>query len=206
MEKTISGLNSKWWYRLIKVIFISLFILSLVIANGVNIYQGIGRIDENKTLIYCNGGDKRILTIKRAGTYFDNSDFIGGFDYKKFYEGYYSEYKIKGIIEACYDTQVDDIFWIQRLHEIRGFKSDPKQFDEQYALEQYKAMTSGYKSDTQKASYLDYSIHLFDIKPVYSYMQFILYILLSNILVFVIFEIIRRIFYYIFLGSIKPKK
>lgn len=210
-KKTISYLNSKAWYRFLKVVFIFIFIAVILIANGINISEGIGRIDKDKTLIYCNGGDKRVLTARQAGVYFSNYEFIKGFDYKKFYEGYYNEYTIKDILQACYDkvpeyNNDEDIYLMQRVYEIQGFKANPKKFDEAYLKEQFKVMTEGYKSKDQKISYLDYSIHLFDIKPAYTYKDFVLYSLITNLSILLIFEVLRRVFYYIVLGTIKPKK
>lgn len=210
-KKTISYLNSKAWYRFLKIVFIFIFIAVILIANGINISDGIGRIDKDKTLIYCNGGDKRVLTARQAGVYFSNYEFIKGFDYKKFYEGYYNEYTIKDILQACYDkvpeyNNDEDIYLMQRVYEIQGFKANPKKFDEDYLKEQFKVMTEGYKSKDQKISYLDYSIHLFDIKPAYTYKDFVLYSLITNLSILLIFEVLRRVFYYIVLGTIKPKK
>lgn len=204
---TYENLKSKWWYRLIKVVFLFVFVVVILIANGANIGEGIGRINDNKTLIYCKGGDKRVLTAKQAGVYFGNYELIRGFNYKKFYEGYYNEYDIKNIFKACYDKiPIDDIFAIQRVYEITGLKDSPRQYDEKYLNQQIELITTGYKSDTQKASYLDYSINLFDIKPSYSYWEFIMYFFIINISILILFEIARRIFYYIILGTFKPYK
>jgi hypothetical protein len=208
---TISDLNKKVWYRLLKVIFISIFIIVIIIANISNIVEGAWRINEDKTLIYCNGEGKRVLTAKQAGVSFSNYEFIKGFDYKKFYEDDYNEYEIQNILQACYDSvpkhnNVEDVYLIQRMQEIMGFKNSPKKYDDDYLKEQFKIMTEGYKSRSQKISYLDYSVHLFDIKPVYSYREFILYSLLINFGVLLIFEILKRAFYYIVLGTIRPKK
>ncbi|MFA7050011.1 MAG: hypothetical protein WC164_02800 [Patescibacteria group bacterium] len=210
-KKTISYLNGKAWYRFLKVIFIFIFIAVILIANGINISEGIGRIDKDKTFIYCNGGDKRIITAKQAGVYFSNYEFIKGFDYKKFYGDYYNEYIIKDILKACYDkvpehNNDEDIYLMQRVYEIVGFKANPKKYDDNYLKEQFKIMTEGYKSKDQKISYLDYSIHLFDIKPAHTYKDFVLYFFITNFSILLIFEVLRRVFYYIVLGTIKPKE
>ncbi|HNV62263.1 MAG TPA: hypothetical protein PKN54_04860 [Candidatus Cloacimonas acidaminovorans] len=210
-KKTISYLNGKAWYRFLKVIFIFIFIAVILIANGINISEGIGRIDKDKTLIYCNGGDKRVVTARQAGVHFSNYEFIKGFNYKKFYEDHYNEYDIRYILMACYDevpeyNNNEDIYLMQRVYEITGFKANPKKYDDNYLKEQFKIMTEGYKSKDQKISYLDYSIHLFDIKPVYNYKDFVLYSLIANFSILLTFEVLRRVFYYIALGTIKPKK
>lgn len=205
-NKTIAFLNTKMWYRLIKVVFVFLFLVSVSAATWVIFDNDMYRLDRDKTLIYCNGGDKRVLTANEAGVYFSNSDFIGGFDYKKYFEGY-NDYTIRDIYRACYDKlPVDDVYEIQRIYEITGFKSNPKQYDEDYLESQVREMATGYKSNEQKNAYLDYSVHLFDIKPIYSHVEFIEKIITVNLIIVVFFELIRRSFYYIVLGSIKPKK
>ncbi len=206
MEKTITALNERWWYRVLKVSYLFFFVISILIANGILISDGVRKIDKDKTLIYCNGGDKRILTAKQSGVYLDGDDFSKGFDYKKFYEGDGNKYNINDILEACYDAISQDIFITQRTYEIVGFKDSPKEYDENYLNEQVDSMEKGYKSDAQKASYLDYSTRLFDIKLVYSYGEFLFGFILTNVSILAFFEIVRRAFYYIALGAIKPKK
>lgn len=49
-------------------------------------------------------------------------------------------------------------------------------------------------------------VQLFDIKPVYSYSEFINYFLIANLSIFGFFEVLRRIFYYVVLGKIVPKE
>lgn len=52
-KKTISYLNDKAWYRLLKVIFILLILLCLYFLFVLLAENGIKRLDNNKTLIYC---------------------------------------------------------------------------------------------------------------------------------------------------------
>lgn len=209
-NKNITYLNSKAWYRFLKVIFIITVLLALLIMNGVLISDGVARIDADKSLINCTRGEKRTVSFKRAGIYFNNYDLVG-FDYKNFYEGYYNDYKIKDILIACYDISSDiDIFAMQRAHEIAnklsGDKKELTEADKQMIDKEIKQMTEGYKTNTQKASYLDYSFKLFELKPIYTYTEFIKYFVLGNIIIFLFFEISRRVFYYIVLGTLRPRK
>jgi len=71
---------------------------------------------------------------------------------------------------------------------------------------------NAYKKETAnmfgnaKAQYLDFSFHMFDITPVFTYNSFLELFFIGNIVILLIFEAIRRGFYYIVLGSIKPEK
>ena len=205
MKKPIKSLSDKKWYRALKIIYLFIFVSTILITNGSLVAEGIGRIDRDKTLIYCNGGEKRILTAKQAGVYFDNYAFWRGFDYKKFFEND-NKYTINDIFEVCYDNSTEDVFLTQRTYEIIGLKDNPKEYDKNYLDDQIKMLESGYKTDIQKESYLDYSVRLFDIKPVYSYGEFIFSFIISNILILFIFELIRRVFFYILLGTVRSKE
>jgi len=206
MDKNINYLNSKAWYRALKVFFIFVFIGVLLLANIIVFDEPVKSIDENKTLIFCNGGEKRVITAKDSKTYFSSNDFKEGFNYKKYFEGY-NNYAIKQILTDCYDEfPTDDIFVVQRVYEITGFKDNRKTYKEDYLNAQIKEISSGYKTDEQKAKYLDYSTHLFDIEPHFSYWKFIITFILTNIAILVVFEILKRSFYYIALGTLRPKK
>jgi len=205
MDKNISELNSKMWYRLLKVIFIFFFLGILLLANGLFFSeQSIKSIDENKTLIFCNSGEKRVIKAKDLGIHLDSDDFEGGFNYKKYFEGY-NDYEIEQILINCYDISTRDVFITQRIYEIRGLDNDKIQ-DTNYLNTQINEMETGYKTSEEKASYLDYSIHLFDIEPHLSYWRFIKIFVFLNFSIIVASEIIKRTFYYIVLGTIIPKK
>lgn len=203
--KKISELNNKWWYRFLKVIFLFLF---LTIISGINyalLENGAKKIDNSKTIIYCVANGKSI-SAKKANIDFGNYNFGEGFDYEKFYEGY-NEYIIRDIFKNCYGyDKYEDIFAIQRNYEIQGLKDSPREYDEDYLREQINHIKNGYKTDSEKSSYLDYSIHLFEIEPIYSYRAFASHLVIYNISVLLFFEIIKRVFYYIALGKIKPSK
>ena len=73
MEKnTIAYLNTKIWYRFLKIIYVFIFISASVYALRMVIdeYSPYETLDYNKSLIICNNGD--IYTFKKA--YGDGSD------------------------------------------------------------------------------------------------------------------------------------
>jgi len=68
----------------------------------------------------------------------------------------------------------------------------------------------------KKAGYLDHEIaahlvkrfanvRLFDVTPAHTYKPFLKYFIIGNLIIFLSFEIMRRMFYYIVLGTLRPK-
>jgi len=209
-NKTVSYLNSRAWYRFIKVIYILLFI---VILLGYNLFTfsviGFKNLDQDKTLIICSYKDEKVFYPKEKNIHLNNYDFKNEtFDYKDFFEGY-NKYKIKDILENCYDIKNSsnlDVFAVQRTYEIAGTKDNKKDYDENYLKNEINKIITGHKTDLEKASYLDYSIKLFTIDPIFTYYKFLMYFFVGNLSILLFFEIIRRVFYYIVLGTIKPEK
>ena len=212
MEKTISHLNDKAWYRLIKVVYILFFVISLVGLNLGNYFgNGIKKVDLEKTQIQCNFQDKKNFSPKSIYLNFslDVDDFINEkFDYEHFFRGYYNEYKIKDILKKCYTSDIDglDVFVLQRHYEITGVKEAKKEYTQEYLDSEIKKIESGYKTNDDKIDLLDFSIKFFDIKPVFSYSYFITFFIIGNLSIILFFELIKRIFYYVVLGTIRPKK
>ena len=210
-------MNSKVWYRFIKVIYILLFIFVLLAYNLFVLYDiGLKQLDQNKTQIICNKTDKT-FTAKQANIELKEHHFKNGFNYKEFFETYYGfNSDIAVILEDCYGKDIfgtiaDDIYDYQKLLEI----AKTYEFSNNNDTEKLKPMTSDYNDyktstrlqpETDKILYLDYNILLFDIKPVFTYNSFIQYFVIGNIIILLLFESIKRIFYYIALGTIKPKK
>ncbi|MBP9855882.1 MAG: hypothetical protein KBC48_01040 [Candidatus Pacebacteria bacterium] len=214
-KKTLQHLNSKVWYRLLKVVFGLCVLLVLGIYNFIIISDGVKNIDNDKTVIFCTYGDKKILTPNKIGIELSNYEFRNGFDYKNFFEGY-NDYTIKSIFKSCYPQSNDDIdiFAAQRVYEVVGHDNlmireegrPPLTDDQKKYLDEIIPKIEGNYININKSKYLDYSIKLFDIKPSYTYIEFIKYFVLGNLLILFFFEVLRRVFYYILVGSIKPKK
>ena len=122
-KKTTSYLNTKGWYRLLKVIFGIGFIIVLVIFNFVAFSGGIKKVEQNQTTIHCNIKDKQTFTAQSLNISFSNNDFPNGqFDYKKFFGGF-NDYTIKSILTACNPKvftgqKVDDVYDVQKGYEI----------------------------------------------------------------------------------------
>src|SRR5215213_5953696 len=60
--------------------------------------------------------------------------------------------------------------------------------------------------DFEKEAELAFTPRAFDIIPAYTYLPFIKYSLICLIVLFLVFEMIKRTFYYIVLGGLFPKK
>lgn len=208
-NKTIDYLNSKIWYRTLKVFYVLVFLCVFIGGNILGFVEDpkFKSIDTEKTKIICNFGDRKEFSIKSKNIYLgDLAD--EPFDYKNFFkEG--SEGTIKDILGTCYepvDGSVADAYAVQRIYEITGTKENRKQYDEKYLKDEVNKITTGYKTKDQKIRYLNFNIQLFDIKPVFSHDEYLKFLLAFNIGFALFFEIIRRVFYYIVLGTFRPKK
>lgn len=213
--KTINELNSRAWYRLLKVVYGLLFLLILVVFNWIIVSDGIKSIDNNKTTISCAYGNKKVLTSQQIGIELSNYQFRDGFNYKNFFEGY-NDYAIKTIFKNCYQPTNDDIdvFAAQKVYEVLGndrlsIKKDDRppltEAEKKYLDETIPKIESSY-INSDKTKYLDYSVKLFEIQPVFTYGKFLKYFIFGNLLILFLFEILRRAFYYVVLGSIRPQK
>lgn len=184
-------------------------VLVLVAYNAIIYFDGgIKRIDSSKTLVHCSDQEKEVLTAKDLGLTFSASDFRNGFDYKEFFEGY-NDYSIRTIFINCYemeDAENVDVFALQRVYELKKGRDELPEEERGYVNSQIETITSGFKTVDDKMSYLDFSSKGFDIKPAYSYSEFLLLFVIGNLAILLVFELIRRAFYYILLGRISPLK
>jgi hypothetical protein len=100
---------------------------------------------------------------------------------------------------------------ITTLNQATGGHEDPNtcqsQIDEQtnankdfYAYEQQIKNLFG----SEKLQYLDFSFKMFDVTPAFSYSEFVEWLIFGNLALLLVFEAMRRIFYYVVLGSARP--
>lgn len=76
-KKTLEYLNSKAWYRFLKVIFLGFFLISLVLVSKFVIDTGLKRIDNNRTQITCKTSNKNTYTAKELNIKLTKANFIG---------------------------------------------------------------------------------------------------------------------------------
>jgi len=184
-KKTIAYLNSKWWYRLLKVVFVAFFLLVAAVVITVIFEEKSPEqvFDNQSSYVLCNDGRKLgldennvIMTsaymysfqediFKRACAYNSNSQFD--------FEAGLSDEEIADL-EAQQYNSVDE-----------------------YALSLGATITN--HNDIN-----------FVLIPSYitegGYLQVFIYSILALICVYLGFEIIRRIFYYVLLGTFVPSK
>jgi len=215
--KTLSYLNSKAWYRFLKVVFILGLLVALGILNFIIFSEGIKTINEAGTIVHCNIDGEKTFTAASKGLSLDSSNFVNGqFDYKNYFEGYNDidgMTILKGCVADTNTTLSSDMYDEQKIGEIINkygligvMNKTPAQ------VSAINTDFTAYQQETKdlfgsaKAQYLDFSFHLFDITPAYTYTPFLERFLVGNFLILIAFEIIRRVFYYIVLGTLRPKK
>jgi hypothetical protein len=209
MEKTISYLNSKSWYRLIKVIYIISFAVMLVGYNIFVFSNGVKKLDLHNTTITCNTKSSGYKKFSLADGYvFINDSALNNYSYQNFYDKPTNEYAVEQLIEECsqlsripftYNGQNLDIYDIQRMREI-GRDNSNLSNDQIFKQEQAEK-----QNDPANLS-IKYDSHIFDIEPKYTIKGFLEYFIIGNVIILVLFEILQRIFYYIVIGKIFPKK
>jgi hypothetical protein len=220
-NKTIGELNKKAWYRFIKALFIIALLIVLGIFNLIAFTTngGVKQIDPSQTTIQCNLADKKTFTAQSINLYLESSDFANGqFNYKNFFEGY-NEYKIKAIYKGCYPktyTDNTDIYERQKAAEQvnkYGLVWDGNTYTVPQSVS--VALGADYNDYIQKTKnlygsakmqYLDFSFDMFDITPVFTYNNFLWLFIIGNAIILLIFEAVRRVFYYIVLGRLNPEK
>lgn len=154
MEKTIQGLNSKIWYRTLKVFFILVFLFIVAIYIGIISSKLAHTINLEKSTIKCELGNE-VLSLKDAG-------ILGPIHY--------------------IDTFVDDLIRI-KCGKIDFIPSENR--------------FSNLNNEGNYSTNLIYDNN---------WVGIIVRIIVFTTLLAILFEIIRRIFYYIVLGKIRPPK
>ena len=212
--QTIADLNTKWWYRLLKVLYV---LLSITLIAMVNLFiytftSGITNIDYDKTLVKCEMKDSpepfsiTSIGVKIDKVYFDDK---GTFNYKGYFNEFHED-EIKSILAAClekkYKVEVlsGDIYLFQRALEV--LRSTEDESEQKRLLERDGKLIASTPYKSAKGKYLNFSTKLFDITPQYTYLEFLKYFALANIAICTILEVLRRIFYYIVLGRFRPPK
>lgn len=201
MKKDLNYLNEKWWYRLVKVVFVLVIIFVLFDVNF-SFFQNRGLVTvSSKTKVYCNVKDMKQFTLKDIDIsiekrFFNKSNI---FDYKSYFESY-NDFDIAKILKECTGTDIssDRIGMYQKILEIAKEKGDGQEFSEADAYIIDKA-SQAYVFDRDK--YLNYDYRLFDIRPIMNVSRRLLIFLLINLGVLAGFEVLKRIFYYVFLGD-----
>jgi hypothetical protein len=175
--KTVSELNSKWWYRLVKVAYVICFLLitTLIIEDTIDDKRPYQTIDLDNSFMVCtNFVNQRLgtfsytrLGVSQSGiNYSPASDVVSIKCNIPEYKDDLNTVNTEGYTQLALLRNNSE--WIK---EIRG----------SYRLEETE-------------------------KTVGSWLNVTLFVFLQIFGVAIVFEIVRRITYYIILGTIKPKK
>lgn len=210
--KTITDLNSKWWYRLIKVTYVFIFISIFVIWNYIISIDGVKEVDSRGTLIICTLDNNKTINLEDTGVYFSYNE-LRNFNYKNFFKNNTSD--VQTILGACrkgesftYEGKTiysKGIFSTNDVYRIQA-TNDSKLPNGKNKLDNVPFSEQLYFSNTDFEDYINYNTHLFEIKPKYSYSKFINSFIIGNLLIIFAFILLRILFYYVLLGKIKPTK
>lgn len=159
------------------------------------IAQDVRTVDKRESKILCKPGlgdevfgAKKELRLDEIGfmayvlSAYQNGDV---FDYKNYFQGYRAD-DIFDILGSCGSTVVET--------------NQGKAFDIR------KAREAGF-SDSEIFNYLKESFLTkkpFEVKLIFTYKPFIKKLITGNLIILGLFEILRRIFYYVLLGTMRP--
>lgn len=186
-KKTIGYLNSKVWYRLVKVAFIGLILFAILFSVGIAFDENSPRqvMDYRIDCIGENTNRKSFFAEEDASIY------IYPYGTQTVYQALSDSAK-KAIKERC-DISIEED--AQHVEAVLA-----------YIEEQEKAEAA--TSVIQK--YLDENMRSYTVTKAYtthgSYGEIVGYSLRLIIIILIVAEIMRRAFYYIVLGRLRPKK
>ncbi len=164
MEKDLNYLNSKWWYRLIKVVYFFLFLIILITPLVEIVEDNLSKYDNKNSYIKC--ANNKIFFLEENN--FPSDGFVS----------------IEKVESLCFDGVKKIIN--NKSNFLDGFQTYEEQIISQTENSGKYTLVSVYTN-----------IKWFKI----FYLSFF-----SSITIIAFFELVRRLFYYIFLGSFLPEK
>lgn len=190
--KTIADLNSKWWYRLIKVVYI-LALLFFLIAPVVGIvFSYAPEFDGINSYARCKDGRTVNLIKNDVHLY---SEYVWSSDDKIIKDRCANSFTLEEVKNGISDDQV-----INRM-----LANSNTEYNVEAALEAgaTKKQIGDYLK-TQIEKNTEYT--LVSAYTPRNWIATIGFSLLSVVITLLVFEVAKRIFYYILLGSIRPHK
>lgn len=179
MPNIIKEYNGKVWYRLLKVAYLLCLITVLAWVNFSWITSDTTKINSNKSYIKCLQNSK---IIKVTSKYFDD-----GVIAKKCYGVDIPEKMIYASSLSTYSLKVTSQEEVTRKEVLQKF-------------ENYKYSNGLSETNTP----LDLDRPLFMVNLVYSHWQGVVAIIIANGLILFLFEVVRRAYYYVHFGSMRP--
>lgn len=184
---TIQELNNKWWYRLIKVLFIG---INFVLIMSVFVFI----MSDNKP---HQESDYKLSCI---ADYTNKRSFYAEKDLNIYIFAYAGH--------TAYDDLSDSER--QKIRNVCDISTEEADTATNNALSYISEQSKLGSTKNTIQDYIDNNLRPYTITSttveVGSYIQGILFSLLWTLIILIVAEIIRRIFYYIFLGKMRPNK
>ncbi|MBP9717202.1 MAG: hypothetical protein KBD44_00625 [Candidatus Pacebacteria bacterium] len=189
--KTISELNTKWWYRLLKVAYLLSYIAFALALVGVafDAEEPYLIADEDKSTLVCRSGNKKTFSYKEL------QPEISIYDLKA------KSVNTQSLASLC---DIDGPFG--EKYKIDGTPTISR--NEVKSL--YTRIEESVDSEAERIQWAtnvqsNVEFNLAE-KTVGSWWGVIKFSLLLLTILTITYEFIRRIFYYIVLGTVRPKK
>ena len=192
--KSLSDLNRKWWYRLLKVLYCGIFLI-IALVSALAVFALNETYQAPDYLITCSYGNHDMFNALH-----DKGISIANYDPDKEIPASMNTQ----ILSACGITQTDidqatanaKAKAIQQYNKNNCATSNPTGFLAEFLCPD---LSAPYQTFTM------YGI-INSTVPVHTYGDATGYAILDLLIVLAVFEIVRRAFYYIALGRIRPPK
>lgn len=216
--RSLSEINEKIGYRIAKVVIIFLAVASFLIYSGM-LYDSypIKKMNEDTSRVVCNYGDKGFFSLKQMNlSDYPYSD-TEGFNYNDFYN-ISNDSNISKILNACYGYmgRYENGNNLPMMLTEQDIKDNiDTQINAGVSREKVQEFANLYTRDSNNEFILSsvYELasnsnhELFHIDKVFDYnTELVKYFIIGNIVIFIIYEILKRTLYYIASGTIRPKK
>lgn len=209
IEKTIHSLSNKIWYRFIKVLYILcfLFISSIALFFSYDAYKPKKIFDNEKSYIQCTATEGALYGLALNGVYLQ-SGYISFDNDKKFREWCLNAPALHDLLAEKAKREQSkinpaDIVWddekqkpITRQRGNIDFREEPETIGER---------SGGRWQDDPIIPDTPYKL-VPHYKTEGTWNNFVIAGIVSIMTIFLIFETGRRIFYYVILGSLFPRK
>ncbi len=204
MKANLSDLCSKAWYRLLKVLFVVFLLTFLTIYNLIiGSDSQFKDMDIKKSEIICHRGIHGYVDAQdtyhftnRKGMYFDEigiktsdiSEYLYGsnFDYERYFREQNPSDILK-VIEKC-DQQTARYRTLTPSFDVKALRAHGYNNDE---IIEHLITTFANE-------------RLFDVNIAHKLSM--KYLIIGNLIILAFFEVLRRIFYYVILGTFRPRK
>ena len=192
--KTLSDLNKKWWYRLLKVLYCGIFLI-VALVSALAVFALNETYQAPDYLITCSYGNHSMFNALH-----DKGISIANYDPNKEIPASMNQQ----ILSACGVTQGD----IDKATADAKAKAIQQYNENDCANSNPTGFLGEFLCPDLSATYQTFNMYgmINSTVPVHTYGKAIGYTVLDLLIVFAIFEIGRRAFYYVATGKVRPVK